>query len=55
MANQKSFENTFNSIRNQRNETAYDMNNDLLSLSLYSLTLPLRNEIIQGAFKVYTF
>ncbi len=33
-----------NSIQNQQTKAAYDMNNDLLLLSLYSLIPPLRNE-----------
>ena len=45
IAKQKSLENTFNSILNKQNKIAYDMNNDLLLLSLYSLIPPLRNEI----------
>jgi hypothetical protein len=45
MAKQKSLEITFNSIQNKQNKTAYDMNNDLLLLSLYSLIPPLRNEV----------
>ncbi len=45
LAKQKSLENLFNSIQNKQTKTAYDMNNDLLLLSLYSLIPPLRNEV----------
>jgi hypothetical protein len=45
MAKQKSLENTFNSIQNKQTKAAYEMNNDLLLLSLYSLIPPLRNEV----------
>ena len=45
IAKQKSLENQFYSIQNKHTKTAYDINNDLLLLSLYSLIPPLRNEI----------
>jgi hypothetical protein len=48
MAKQKSLEKTFNSIQNKQTKAAYEMNNDLLYLSLYnlySLIPPLRNEV----------
>jgi hypothetical protein len=45
IARQNSLENTFNSIQNKQTKAAYDMNNNLLLLSLYSLIPPLRNEV----------
>ena len=45
IAKQKSLENQFYSIQNKHTKTAYDINNDLLLLSLYSLIPPLRNEV----------
>jgi hypothetical protein len=45
IAKQKSLENQFYSIQNKHTKMAYDINNDLLLLSLYSLIPPLRNEV----------
>ncbi len=42
---QKSSENQFYSIQNKQTKTAYDINNNLLVLSIYSLIPPLRNEV----------
>ena len=42
---QKELEDTFKRIQNKRTQNAYDFNQDLLLLSLYSLIPPLRNEI----------
>ncbi len=44
-AKQKNLQHQFYSIRNKHTKAAYDMNNDLLLLSLYSPIPPLRNEI----------
>ena len=45
MARQKQLEQQFYSIQNKQTKIAYELNNDLLLLSLYSLIPPLRNEI----------
>lgn len=45
MAKQKELENKFYSLQNKQSKLAYEINNDLLLLSLYSLIPPLRNEI----------
>ena len=45
ISKQKELERQFNSIQNKNTKLAYDLNNDLLLLSLYLLIPPLRNEI----------
>ena len=45
IAKQKQLERQFYSIQNKHTKKAYELNNDLLLLSLYSLIPPLRNEI----------
>ena len=45
IAKQKQLERQFYSIQNKHTKRAYELNNDLLLLSLYSLIPPLRNEI----------
>ena len=45
LAKQKHLERQFYSIQNKHTKSAYDLNNDLLLLSLYTLIPPLRNEI----------
>jgi hypothetical protein len=45
MTIQKQLENKFNAIEDKKTRTAYELNNDLLLLSMYSLIPPLRNEI----------
>ena len=42
---QKQLERQFYSIQNKHTKQAYELNNDLLLLSMYSLIPPLRNEI----------
>jgi len=42
---QKELEAKFDLIQNKRTTTAYDLNQDLLLISLYSLIPPLRNEV----------
>lgn len=42
---QKELEAKFDLIQNKRTATAYDLNQDLILISLYSLIPPLRNEI----------
>ena len=45
VAKQKQLEKQFNTIQNKNSKIAYELNNDLLLLSLYSLIPPLRNEV----------
>ena len=45
LAKQKQLERQFYSLQNKRTKQAYELNNDLLLLSLYSLIPPLRNEV----------
>ena len=42
---QKELELQFDMIQNKQSKTAYDLNQDLVLLSLYSLIPPLRNEV----------
>lgn len=42
---QKKIEDHFNAIENKQTRQAYELNNDLLLISMYSLIPPLRNEI----------
>lgn len=42
---QKDMEKRFNGIPNKHSQAAYDLNNDLLLISMYSLIPPLRNEV----------
>ena len=42
---QKRLQTQFESLVNKHTKTAYDLNNDLLLISLYSLIPPLRNEV----------
>jgi hypothetical protein len=41
---QKTMQSEFNAIKNKKMQTAYDLNNDLLLISIYSLFPPERNE-----------
>ena len=45
LARQQQLQRQFYSIQNKHTKPAYDLNNDLLLLSLYSLIPPLRNEV----------
>ncbi len=53
---QQTMEDEFDSIDDKYTQKAYDLNNDLLLISLYSLIPPLRNEIknIEFTTKKYT-
>ena len=52
IAKQKQLERQFYPIQNKHTKQAYELNNDLLLLSLYSLIPPLRNEIKHLNFTV---
>lgn len=51
LAIQKELEDEFESIKEKDDRKAYDLNNDLLLISMYSLIPPLRNEVKSLEFK----